>query len=146
MFSSSLITHLRTKTNTPKALLEIQNITEETIRSGPDFAKLISIDDGPIKKITNVKRLRYPSAYFIYCDLIDRNFNFANNKKSDLLAKIDVKGRAYEKVRYDSSPLQPIRECSTNPHVNSITISVKDQAGQLFDFKGMPLEFELELN
>ena len=50
LFSSSLITHLRTKTNTPKALLEIQNITEETIRFGPDFAKLISIDDGPIKK------------------------------------------------------------------------------------------------
>ena len=146
LFSSSFLTHLTTKTNTPKALLEIEKITKETIRFDPDFAKLIGIDDGPIKKITNVKRLRYPSSYFIYCDLIDRNFNFANNKKSDLLAKIDVKGKAYEKVRYDSSPLQPIRECSTSSHVSSITISVKDQAGQLFDFKGMPLEFELELN
>ena len=146
LFNSSFVTILKTKTNTPKALLEIQKIAEQTIRFGPDFAKLIGIDDGPIKKITNVKRLRYPSAYFIYCDLIDRNFNFANNKKSDLLAKIDVKGKAYEKVRYDSSPLQPIRDCSTSSHVSSITISVKDQAGQLFDFKGMPLEFELELN
>ena len=85
-------------------------------------------------------------SYFIHCDLIDRNFNFVNNKKSDLLAKIDVKGRPYEKVRYDASPQQPIRGCSTSSHVNSITISVRDQDGELFDFKDMPLEFELELN
>ena len=93
-----------------------------------------------------VKYLRYPTAFFIHCDLIDRNLNFVNQKKSDLLAKIDVKGRPYEKVRYDASPQQPIRDCSTIPHVNSITISVRDQDGELFDFKGMPLEFELELN
>ncbi len=78
--------------------------------------------------------------------MIDRNNNFLNNKKSDLLAKIDVKGRPYEKVRYDASAQQPIRDCSTSPHVNSITVSVRDENGQLFDFKDMPLEFELELN
>ena len=93
-----------------------------------------------------VKFLKYTTAYFIHCDLIDRNHNFVNNKKSDLLAKIDVKGRPYEKVRYDASPQRPIRDCSTSSHVNSITISVKDQDGELFDFKDMPLEFELELN
>ena len=96
--------------------------------------------------ITYVKKLNSPSAYFIHCDLINRNFNFVNNKKSDLLAKIDVKGKPYEKVRNDASPQQPIRDCSTSSHVNSITISVRDQDGELFDFKGMPLEFELELN
>ena len=93
----------------------------------------------------NVKYLRYPTAYFIHCDLIDKNFNFVNNKKSDLLAKIDVKGRPYEKVTYDASPQQPIRDCSTSSHVNRITISVRDQDGELFDFKDTPLEFELEL-
>ena len=105
------------------------------------------INSGPrLSTITYVKKLNSPSAYFIHCDLIDRNFNFVNNKKSDLLSKIDIKGRPYEKITYVASPLQPIRDCSTSSHVNSITISVKDQAGQLFDFKGMPLEFELELN
>ena len=84
---------------------------------------------------------------FVHCDLmINRNFNFVNNKESDLLAKIDIKGRPYEKVRYDSSASQPIRDCSTSSHVNSITVSVRDVNGELFDFKGMPLEFELELN
>ena len=95
---------------------------------------------------TYVRKLNSPSAYFIHCDLINRDFNFVNSKKSDLLAKIDIKGRPYEKVRYDSSASQPIRDCSTSSHVNSITVSVRDVNGELFDFKGMPLEFELELN
>ena len=105
------------------------------------------INSGPtLTTITYVKNLNSPSAYFIHCDLIDRNFNFVNNKKSDLLAKIDIKGRPYEKITYEASTSQPIRDCSTSSHVNSITISVKDQGGELFDFNGMPLEFELELN
>ena len=105
---------------------------------------MFGIDNSP-ELITNVKSLRCPTTYFIHCDLIDRNFNFVNNKKSDLLAKIDVRGKAYEKVRYDASPQQPIRDCSTSSHVNSITISVRDQDGELFDFKDLP-QFELELN
>ena len=96
--------------------------------------------------ITHVKKLNSPSAYFIHCDLIDRNYNFFNNKKSDLLAKIDVKGKPYEKVRYDASSQQPSRDCSTDQLVNSITLSVRDQDGELFDFKGLPIEFGLELN
>ena len=97
--------------------------------------------------ITYVKKLNSPSTYFIHCDLIDRNFNFFNNNKSDLLAKIDVKGKPYEKVRYDAShQQQPIRDRSTDSHVNSIKISVRDENGEFFYFKGLPLEFELELN
>ena len=126
-------------------MLEIEKKSEQKITFSRDFAKLIGID-GPLKKITNVKRLRYPSTYLIHCDLIDRNFNFFDNKESDLLAKIDVKGKPYEKVRYDASCQHPIRDCSTDSHVNSIKISVRDENGELFDFKDMPLEFELELN
>ena len=144
MFPSSFVTHLKTKTNTAKALLKIEKNTEQKITFSRDFAEIIGVD-GALKKITNVKQLRYPSAYFIHCDLIDRNFNFLN-KKSDLLAKIDVRAKAYEKVRYDTSHQQPIRDCSTGSHVNSIKISVRDENGELFDFKDMPLEFELELN
>ena len=95
---------------------------------------------------TYVKKLNSPSSFFIHCDLIDRDFNFVNNKKSDLLAKIDVKGGPYEKITYKVSSSQPIRDCSTSSHVSSITISVRDVNGNLFDFNGMPLEFELDLN
>ena len=136
---------LATKINTPFGQLEITNTGVKPINLDRDLAQLFGVGRR-LNLETIVKYLRYPTAYFIHCDLIDRNLNFVNNKKSDLLAKIDVRGKAHEKVRYDASPQQPIRDCSTSSHVNSITISVRDQDGVLFDFKGMPLEFELELN
>ena len=136
---------LEAQINTPEAVLEIKNFRSKTITINRNFANIFGIDIS-LELITNVKSLRYPTSYFIHCDLIDRNFNFVNNKKSDLLAKIDVSGKAHEKVRYDASAQQPIRDCSTSSHVNSITISVRDQDGELFDFKDFPLEFELELN
>ena len=136
---------LDTKINTPFGQLEIINTGTKPINLDRDLAELFGIGRRLNNK-TIVKYLRYPTAYFIHCDLIDRNFNFFSTKKSDLLAKIDVKGGPYEKVRYDASPQQPIRDCSTSSHVNSITISVRDQDGELFDFKDTPLEFELELN
>ena len=58
---------------------------------------------------------------------------------------VDVKGKPYEKVTYHSSPQQVSRECATDKFINSITISVKNENGELFDFKGLPMEFELEL-
>ena len=85
-------------------------------------------------------------AYFILCDLSDINNHFLNNKRSDLLAKIYVKDKPYEKVSYDASPQQPFRDCSTSSHVNGITVSVRNQDGELLDFKNKPLEFEMELN
>ena len=136
---------LVTNINNSFGQLEIINTGTKPINLDRDLAELFGVGRKKKKK-TIVKYLRYPTAYFIHCDLIDRNLNFINNKKSALLAKIDVKGRPYEKVRYDASPQQPIRHCSTSSHVNSITVSVRDQDGELFDFKNMPLEFELELN
>jgi len=67
-------------------------------------------------------------------------------KRSDVLALFDVKGKPYENVSYQASPQQVLRDCSTDECMNSITISVKDENGELFDFKGFPLLFELELN
>ena len=136
------------ETNKPNSVLKI-TVMEPTIGKEISLSQSLHhlINSGPtLTTITYVKKLNSPSTYFIHCDLIGRNFNFVNNKKSDLLAKIDIKGRPYEKITYEASTSQPIRDCSTSSHVNSITISVKDQAGELFDFNGMPLEFELELN
>ena len=139
---------IKLETNKPNSVIKI-SVLDTTISKeisvSPSLHRLIS-SRLTLYDITSVKKLNSPSAYFIHCDLIDRNNNFFNNKKSDLLAKIDVKGRPYEKVRYDASPQQPIRDCSTSEHVNSITVSVRDENGELFYFKNMPLEFELKLN
>ena len=136
------------ETNKPNSVLKItvgEPIDGKEISVSRSLNQLIG--SGPtLYSDTYVKKLNSPSAYFIHCDLININFNFVNNKKTDLLAKIDIKGRPYEKITYEASSSQPIRDCSTSSHVNSITISVKDGNGELFDFKGLPLEFELELN
>ena len=90
---------LATKTNTPFGQLEIANKGAGTavrpINLDRDLAKLFGIGRR-INSRAIVKYLRYPTAYFIHCDFIDRNLNFVNNKKSGLLAKIDIKGRPYE--------------------------------------------------
>jgi len=92
---------------------------------------------------SHIKKLNTPSAYFIHCDLIDR---FFNGEKSGFFAKFDIIGLPYDKVIYPSLPKEPLRQCSTEQHVHQITLSVKDESGELFDFKGLPLEFVLELN
>lgn len=136
------------ETNKPNSVLKItvwESTIDKEIGVSHSLSGLIG-SDLTLKTITYTNKLNSPSAYFVHCDLIDKNQNFLNNKKSDLLAKFDVTGRPYEKVRYDTSLQFPFRDCSTDSHVNSITLSVRDQDGELFDFKGMPFEFELEIN
>ena len=63
---------LEAQINTPEAVLQIKNFGEKTITINRDFADMFGIDVS-LELITNVKRLRYPTSYFIHCDLIDRN-------------------------------------------------------------------------
>ena len=88
--------------------LVITNHGRRPLRIDRDLGIFLDIGRELKKEIIVVKQIKKPTSFFIHCDLIDRYFNFVNNKKSDLLAKIDVKGRPYEKVRYDASPQQPI--------------------------------------
>ena len=118
-------------------MLQIKNFEAKPITLDRDLVNIFGINRA-LKLRTNVKRLRHPTSYFIHCDLIDKNRNYFNNKRSYLLAKLDVKSKA--------SPQQPFCDCSTSSHVNSITLSNGDQDRELFDFKDKPLEFELEIN
>jgi hypothetical protein len=143
------------KKNTPRAIILGRNPNaKQFINIDTDLADLFT---GGIREIfgnrSNLQSLfffnkspSYPTTYFVHCNLVDREQNLFNSKKSDLLAKFDVKGKPYEKVTYLSSPQEVFRECSTDNQVNSITLSVKDKNGKLFDFKGLDMEFELELN
>jgi len=134
------------KRNEPFSLFLINNHGNKPFEFDRDLAALLSTGRKfPEKTKIFVNRLPQ-TAYFIHCDLIDTSQNLFNNRKSDILAMIDIKGKPYEKVTYHSSPQQVLRECYTDKFINSITLSVKDENGDLFDFKGLPLAFELELN
>ena len=96
---------------------------------------------------TFVKRLTSPSSYFVHCDLIDKRQNLLNGKPSTVLARLDVRGKPFEKVHYQTPQPYVLRETDSGDYdLNSITLSVKDENGNLFDFNNHPLEFELEIN
>jgi len=136
---------LETETNQPFGQLVIKNVGLKPVTLDRDLARWLGIGRN-LKLKTFVKRLTSPTTCFIHCDLLDKTTNFLNGKRSDVLARFDIEGLPYAKVNYDSTPQHVLRDCSTDAHVNSITLSVKDEHGELFDFKGMPLEFELEIN
>jgi len=144
LFSDRGVT-LQTEINKPFGQLIIYNTMGKKIELDSDLANLLGIMQ-KLDLTTFVKQITSPTTYFIHCDLIDKTQNLFNSRRSDLLTVVDVKGKPYEKVTYNSSPQQVLRECSTDKFISSITLSVKDENGELFDFKGLPLCFELELN
>jgi len=142
------------ETNNPNSVLKITTAAGNALNTNQP--KEVSVDYSlanflgvgrNMRKEEYIKKLNSPSCYFIHCDLIDSTKNFLNGKKSDLLAKVDVRGKPYEKVSYNIASSQNVfRDASTDKFINSITFKVKDENGELFDFKGLPLLFELELN
>ena len=100
-----------------------------------------------LSPITVVKQLTAPSTYFVHCDLIDKRHNLLNGKPSTVLARFDIRGQPFEKVHYQTPQPHVLRETDSGDYdVNSITLYVKDENGNLFDFNNQPLEFEVEIN
>ena len=94
-----------------------------------------------------VRRFNSKNSYLIHSDLVDKRQNLLNGKPSTLFAKLDVKGQPYTKITYQAIQPHVLRDTDSGDYdVNSITISLQDEKGNLFDFNGMPLEFEVEIN
>ena len=91
------------------------------------------------------KFFKTPHSYFIHCDLMNKTENLLNGQPSNLLAKFSIQGRPYEKIDYIAPSRGVFRgAASGDNYLHSLTISVKDENGLLFDFGGLPLEFEIE--
>ena len=100
-----------------------------------------------LSPITFVKRLTAPSTYFVHCDLINKRQNLLNGKPSTVLARFDICGQSFEKVNYQTQQPHVLRDTDSGEYdVNSITLSVKDENGNLFDFNNQPLEFQVVIN
>ena len=137
---------LKAELNTIRGGLTISNPYTASLQLTENLAKLLDLEPG-FNGIMDVKQLMTPSTYFVHCDLIDKRQNLLNGKPSTVLARFDIRGKSFEKVHYQTPQQQVLRETDSGDYdVNSITLSVKDEKGNLFDFNGMPLEFELEIN
>ena len=137
---------LKTELNTPKGAMTIYNAKGADIQLSRNLSALLGI--GPaLKQVVYVKRLHSPTTYFVHCDLIDKKQNLLNGKPSTLLARFDMRGRPFEKVRYQTPQPHVLSDAVSGDYdVNSITLSVQDENGNLFDFNDLPLEFEVEIN
>ena len=138
--------NLKAELNTMRGGLTISNPYNSDVQITNNLSKLLGLGAG-FNGIMDVKQLTSPSTYFIHCDLINKKQNLLNGKPSTVLARFDVRGQAFEKVHYKTPQPHVLRDTDSGDYdVNSITLSVKDEKGNLFDFNSMPLEFEVEIN
>ena len=132
------------RVNMPVGLMVINN--SKNIRFSANLVELFGVNPA-LNPITIIKQLNSLITYFIHCDLIDKRQNLLNGKPSTVLARFDIRGKPFERVHYQTVQQHVLRDTSTGDYdVNSLTISVRDEKGDLFDFNGQPLEFELEIN
>ena len=137
---------LRTQINTPLGQMYIEKVnSKEKIKFDKNLSELLGIDQD-LKWIRYVKRMKSPTTYFIHCDLVDKEQNLLNGKPSTVLQTFDIKGKPYENVFYQSDPEHVLRDVSADNHITNMTISVREENNNLFDFNGMPLQFLIEIN
>ena len=130
--------------NNPIGLMVIHN--PKNIRFSANLAELFGVNPA-LNPVTIIKKLNSPITYFVHCDLIDKRQNLLNGKPSTVLAKFDIRGQPFERVYYQTPQQHVLRDTEASDYdVNSLTISVKDENGNLFNFNDHPLEFELEIN
>ena len=134
-----------TQINQPTGAMVIYNTTGNKILLDEHLADFLGYDK-ELKFISFIKRLNSPSTYFIRCDLVDKEQNLLNGKTSTVLARFDVRRKPFEKVNYQTTQQHVLRDASSCNYANSITLSVRDENNNLFDFNDMPLEFEIEIN
>ena len=137
---------LKAELNTIRGGLTISNPNTVDLQLSSNLVEFLGLE-ADFNGILDVKQLTSPSTYFVHCDLIDKRQNLLNGKPSTVLARFDVRGKPFEKVHYQTPQPHVLRDTDSGDYdVNSITLSVKDENGNLFDFNSMPLEFELEIN
>ena len=151
---ASEIKHSLSKHKVP-LLTDIYTSAGQLVITNPQFKKIIF--DSNLGNLLNlntfalplklfIKKLNSETTYFIHCDLLDKEQNLLNGKPSTVLQTFDIKGKAYEKLFYQSGPEHVLREVSTDKHITNMTISVTNETNDLFDFNGMPLQFLIEIN
>lgn len=85
-----------------------------------------------------------PEKYIIHCDVLDKKMNIFNGKGSDVLACFDIKGKPHENVYYSAEHAFVLRDVVRDRHIENLEITVRDENGNIYDFKGLPLSFEIE--
>ena len=134
------------KMHTPQGILVLSRPTNKKITGVTQNLRELFDLDPIIGTDLVIKKFKTPHSYFIHCDLMNKTENLLNGKPSNLLAKFSIRGKPYEKIDYIYPSHGVFRDAaSRDNYLHSLTISIKDENGNLFDFEGLPLEFEIEI-
>ena len=137
---------LKTQINTPVGQMYIEKVNpKDKIKFDKNLSELLGIEQD-LQWIRFVKHMKSPTTYFIHCDLVDKEQNLLNGKPSTVLQTFDITGKPYENVFYQSSPQHILRDISADKYITNMTISVRDQNNNLFNFNQEPLQFLIEIN
>ena len=151
---ASEIKHSLSKHKVP-LLTDINTTVGQLVITNPEFKKividsnlgnLLNLNSFTLGFKTFIKKLNSATTYYIHCDLLDKEQNLLNGKPSTVLQTFDITGKAYEKVFYQSGPEHVLREVSADKHITNMTLSLRDGSNDLFDFNGLPLQFQIEIN
>ena len=137
---------LQIDVNTIVGQLVITNPQFKMIVIDSNLGNLLNLNSFTLLFKTYIKKLNSATTYYIHCDLLDKEQNLLNGKPSTVLQTFDITGKPFEKVFYQSSPQHVLRDVSADKHISNMTISVRDQNNNLFDFNGLPLQFQIEIN
>ena len=137
---------LQTDVNTIVGQLVITNPQFKKIVIDSNLGNLLNLNSFALQFKTFIKKLNSETTYYIHCDLLDKEQNLLNGKPSTVLQTFDITGKPFERVFYQSGPQHVLRDVSADKHISNMTISVRDQNNNLFDFNGMPLQFLIEIN
>ena len=135
------------KINSPRGILVLPNLENKRVTTiSQNLLELFDTVHPGIDADLVIKKFKTPHSYFIHCDLMNKTENLLNGKPSNLLAKFSIRGKPYEKIDYISPSHGVFRDATSRDNcLHSLAISVKDENGNLFDFEGLPLEFEIEI-
>ena len=140
------IINYSSKMHSPQGILVLPSPTDRKITGVTQNLRELFDLDPIIGTDLVIKKFETPHSYFIHCDLMNKTENLLNGQPSNLLAKFSIQGRPYEKIDYIAPSHGVFRgAASGDNYLHSLTISVKDENGLLFDFGGLPLEFEIEI-
>ena len=83
-----------------------------------------------------ISRLSFSKSYYIHCDLVRKDLNLNNG---------EISGNPQERVTYSQNFQN--NSCHAEPlqFANTVTLTVKDENANAFDFLGASLHFELEI-
>ena len=137
---------LQTDVNTIVGQLVITNPQFKKIVFDSNLGHLLNLNTFTLPLKMFIKKLNSETTYYIHCDLLDKEQNLLNGKPSTVLQTFDITGKPFEKVYYQSGPQHVLRDVSADKHISNMTISVRGQNNNLFDFNGLPLQFQIEIN